>query len=796
MKTTNKNNRWILLAALFIWSCSGMGQKSVNDSEVEYYSMEIGGIICGYFETTRTLMNENEKEWLQINDEVVMKLTVLGEGVDINIHNEYKVDPETEKYFYCSRNFNNGSVELIATTEVKDGIAYFTSNPEIETKEFDLSDGVLLESTYEVNHLIKDFIVGNEKEKTYKVFDNFRGQIVEKSYNFVQEEEIELNGISYSTMQLQEIDHGIGTKINYWIDVPTHDVVKFTYSGRTICKSDASVKKKIQTVDFDDVIFAKVDKVITNVPEITYMKVEAKIKSDGTWITMESLNFPGQKFTGTVEDNLAEGIFEIESIRYDGTNAPTFPYDYTIVDSLQKYLEPESLIESNHPDIIQAAKEITKDANDSWEAAVSLSKWVSENIRGAIPGGTSAINTYKTRLGECGSHSRLLAAFCRAVGIPARLSLGCMYTTYYYGSFGQHAWTEIFMGDAGWIAVDATAEEIDYVDAGHIRLGELNSFLPVEMKILEYKISGQEMSEVDNTVPDKYKNLIGKYSIIEYNKIFEVLYTEGSLAVDIPNKAVLALHDADENGLYYPTATRQVNFSFERDTDEKVEAMWLQQLMPVSKKVEQDPIPEDTPENLQPYLGEYSFAAANIKIKVSNNNGELFMSDPHSNSDTKLEWNEEKEKWELAVSNNEVSFEKDEDGNVNQLTYYQNIYLHKGILVSNFVEETIEESGVEEGINKYFELKNANVEDCIFMERALNNLGYKLLQTDKNTEAIEIFKLNTKEYPESWNVYDSLGEAYMKNGDKKLAIKNYKKSIKLNPDNSGGEEMLAKLKSE
>ncbi|MCD4731798.1 MAG: tetratricopeptide repeat protein, partial [Bacteroidales bacterium] len=786
----------IILTILFLWSCTGMSQKSVKDYETEYYSLEMSGIICGYFETSKTLMNENEKEWLQVKDEVVMKLTVLGEGVDINIQNEYKVDPETEEYFYCNRNYNNGAVELISTTEVKDGKAYFTSNQEIETKEFDLSDGVLLESTYEVNHLIKDFIIGNEKEKTYKVFDNFRGQIVEKSYTFIQEEEVVLNGTSYSTVLLKEIDHSIGTQINYWIDVATHDVVKFTYSGRTITKSDASVKKKIQTADFDDVIFAKVDKVIPNVPEITYMKVEAKIKSDGTWITEESLNFPGQKFTGTVADNLADGIFEIESIRYDGSNAPAFPYDYTIADSLHKYLEPESLIESNHPDIIQEAQEITREAKDSWEATISLSKWVSDNIQGAIPGGTSAIGTYKTRLGECGSHSRLLAAFCRAVGIPARLSIGCMYTTYYQGSFGQHAWTEIFMGDAGWIAVDATAEEIDYVDAGHIRLGELNSFLPVEMNILEYKIGGQEMSEVDNSVPDKYKDLIGKYSIIEYNRIFEVLYSEGSLAVDIPDKVVLALHDADENGLYYPTATRQANFRFDRDDEGNVEAMWLQQTMPVSKKAEQDPIPENTPDDLKPFLGEYSFVAANIEIRVSNNDGELFMSDPYTSTDTKLELNEENGKWELAVSNNEISFEKEDNGNVNQLTYYQNIYLTRGILVSNYVEETIEESGVEEGIDKYFELKNAHNPDCIFNELALNNLGYKLLSSEKNAEALEIFKVNAEEYPDSWNVYDSLGEAYMKNGDKKQAIKSYKKSIKLNPENSDGEEMLAKQKSE
>ncbi len=796
MKTINKLNRLILLAALFIWGYTGLGQKSANEAEITYYSLDIGGVVCGYFETSSMLINESEKEWIQVNDKIIMKLTVLGEDVDISINNEYKIDPENENYFFCKRIYNNGAVELISTTEVKNDKAYFTSNQEVETKEIDLSEGVILESTFAFNHLIEDFIIGSEKEKTYKVYDDFRGEVINKSYKFLQEEEIELNGISYSTILLEELDHSIGTQIKYWIDVPTGDIVKFTYSGRTFCLSDASVKKKIQTADFDDVIFAKVDKIIPNVQEITYMKVEAKIKSEGEWITAESLNFPGQKFTGTVNENLVEGIFEIEPLGYDGTNAPAFPFDYPIVDSLQKYLEHENLIESNHPELIKEAKEITKEAKDSWEAAVSLSKWVSENIQGAIPGGTSAINTYKTRLGECGSHSRLLAAFCRAIGIPARLSIGCMYTTYYQGSFGQHAWTEIFMGDVGWIAVDATANEIDFVDAGHLRLGELTTFHPQEMKILEYKIGDGDKNDVTNIIPDEYKDLLGEYSIIERNRIFEILYQDGSLAVDIPNKMVLSLNDADEEGLYYPTVTRQVNFRFDRDADGKVEAMWLQQLMQVSKKAEQDPIPEDTPDNLQPYLGEYVFAPANIEIKVSNNNGELFMSDPHTKSDTKLELNEKKGKWKLAISNNEISFEKDEDGNVNQLTYYQNIYLHKGVLVSNFVEETIEESGVDEGINKYFELKNTNNGNCIFNELALNNLGFKLLSSDKTTEAIEIFKLNAAEYPDSWNVYDSLGEAYMKNGDNKLAIKNYKKSMKLNPENLGGEEMLAKLKSE
>jgi cytochrome c-type biogenesis protein CcmH/NrfG len=58
-----------------------------------------------------------------------------------------------------------------------------------------------------------------------------------------------------------------------------------------------------------------------------------------------------------------------------------------------------------------------------------------------------------------------------------------------------------------------------------------------------------------------------------------------------------------------------------------------------------------------------------------------------------------------------------------------------------------------------------------------------------------MFQLNVELYPQSWNVYDSLGETYMNNGDRDLAIQNYKKSLELNPDNSNGKEMLKKLEA-
>ncbi len=106
---------------------------------------------------------------------------------------------------------------------------------------------------------------------------------------------------------------------------------------------------------------------------------------------------------------------------------------------------------------------------------------------------------------------------------------------------------------------------------------------------------------------------------------------------------------------------------------------------------------------------------------------------------------------------------------------------------------TITDKGIISGLEEFEKIKAS--ETYALDEREMNMVGYQLMRVDKVKEAIEVFKLNVASFPESGNVYDSLGEAYLEDGNKELAIKNYKKSVEIDPNNTNGIKTLKELQS-
>ncbi|MEZ5424720.1 MAG: serine hydrolase [Pyrinomonadaceae bacterium] len=101
------------------------------------------------------------------------------------------------------------------------------------------------------------------------------------------------------------------------------------------------------------------------------------------------------------------------------------------------------------------------------------------------------------------------------------------------------------------------------------------------------------------------------------------------------------------------------------------------------------------------------------------------------------------------------------------------------------------EKGLAAGIKAYKERKRG----VDLLERTVNSKAYDLFGEKKLQGAIDLFELNVFAFPRSANAYDSLGEAYLEAGNRELAIKNYRKSLELNPENRNAEEMLERLKN-
>jgi tetratricopeptide (TPR) repeat protein len=81
------------------------------------------------------------------------------------------------------------------------------------------------------------------------------------------------------------------------------------------------------------------------------------------------------------------------------------------------------------------------------------------------------------------------------------------------------------------------------------------------------------------------------------------------------------------------------------------------------------------------------------------------------------------------------------------------------------------------------------------IRKDLDARGLQLLEKNHLKEAIKIFQFNVRLFPQSYQVYDSLAEAYLEDNNKELAEVNYKKSLQLNPNNQNAKEKIKKMKN-
>ncbi len=117
------------------------------------------------------------------------------------------------------------------------------------------------------------------------------------------------------------------------------------------------------------------------------------------------------------------------------------------------------------------------------------------------------------------------------------------------------------------------------------------------------------------------------------------------------------------------------------------------------------------------------------------------------------------------------------------------------ITASVWLNDKIASNGIDSAISGYRILQKSDTVNYDFSENVLNSYAYVLLRANRVTEAIKVFQLNTEVYPNSFNVYDSLADAYEKAGNKAMALESCIKALKLDPNNEYEKNRIKGLQS-
>jgi len=96
-----------------------------------------------------------------------------------------------------------------------------------------------------------------------------------------------------------------------------------------------------------------------------------------------------------------------------------------------------------------------------------------------------------------------------------------------------------------------------------------------------------------------------------------------------------------------------------------------------------------------------------------------------------------------------------------------------------FWQKASSPTGVAAAVQLFHETRRRDPRATLFPEAQLNLLGYLHLQAGRTAQAVELFTLNTLAYPTSANTYDSLGDAYVANGQNGLALHASEKALAL-----------------
>jgi hypothetical protein len=322
--------------------------------------------------------------------------------------------------------------------------------------------------------------------------------LAEVELKAVGHEQVTLPGGEFKLLRIDNVTHlGPGQELRsvLWTD-PDGEVVKSWTD--TLNLETYRVSKDVALAEFEPAeldlgfdLAVKVKRAIAD-PHAT-RRVRYRVTLDGDDPAEMFLQGPSQQ-VAPIGPHAAD--VTVYSIRPGVDGNPDAPSET----HAEADLLPSNMIQSDDPEIVRLAREAVGDETDPWRKAVALERFVGGYVteKAYTQAFATAAEVAREREGDCTEHAVLLAALCRAAGIPARAAAGLVYLSP-RRAFFFHMWTEVYV-DGRFIPLDATLAR-GGIGAAHLKLTHTSlegttaftAFLPIIRAIGRLKIEVMEI---------------------------------------------------------------------------------------------------------------------------------------------------------------------------------------------------------------------------------------------------------------------------------------------------------------
>jgi len=301
-------------------------------------------------------------------------------------------------------------------------------------------------------------------EISYSIFEPMYGKDIAGTSAIAGVEERVLDGTSTKVFK---IDSNFATLGIQSVSYVTADGTTLEDHLAGIITMRLEPKEIAQDVNYsNDVIVsnaARVDSQIVNPRE----RASLRLRLQGP-LAAEHLFTDARQSLKAVDDHIE---FKAVRQRMDGVEAARLP----VADaSVQEWLKPTVLVQSEDPELVAKAKEIVGEEEDTFAISTKLCHWVNAQVRTTFSAQlTNSLEVLHNLEGDCTEHSILFIGLARAAGLPARETAGVVYVEGNDPGFYFHQWASVWVGQ--WIDVDPTFNQ-PLADVTHIKLAQGDLF--------------------------------------------------------------------------------------------------------------------------------------------------------------------------------------------------------------------------------------------------------------------------------------------------------------------------------